>query len=117
MKILKYMFIWIISLVIIVLVTRKILITREYNKQLSIGNEYAHNIITYLQKHKKMPDEWDRETLRQLNPNPEGEYLEARAAWPMYKQINSRHFTLTFLEGFDWPHLTYDSATETWEMK
>ena len=117
MKTLKYLLISFFSLIAILIIGWKIGVTIEYYHEISIGNEYAHNIITHLEGQKKLPDELDRDTLRQLNPDPKGEYLEARAARPMYKQTGSGSFTLAFIEGFDWPYLTYDSETKIWEMK
>ena len=117
MKTLKRLLISSFSLIVILIIGWKIWTMTERSEQIKLGNEYAHNIITYLEGQKKLPDELDRDTLRQLNPDPKGEYLEARAARPMYKQTGSGSFTLAFIEGFDWPYLTYDSETKIWEMK
>ncbi len=118
MKTLKRLIIGFLSLIIILIIVWNIGIMIEYNRQLSIGNEYVDNIMTYLQEHKKLPDQLDWKTLEKLNPFAKGKkYDEGIASWPEYRKNGNDHFTLTFLEGFDWPYLTYDSATETWGMK
>jgi len=85
----------------------------ERSEQIKLGNEYAHNIITYLQEKNKLPDEWDRDTLRQLNPYKS---VDERRR-PEYRIWSGNNFTLSFTQGFDGPYLTYDSATEIWGMK
>lgn len=113
MKNLKRLLIGFISLIAIIVIARKIWTTIEYYNEVSIGNEYAHNIITYLQEKNKLPDEGDRDTLKELNPYKS---VDKRRR-PEYRIWSGNNFTLSFVQGFDWPYLTYDSETKTWEMK
>ena len=52
------------------------------------------------------------ETLKNLNT-----VKEYNEAYPAYQKISEDEFTLTFIQGFDGPYMTYYSKTKIWEMK
>lgn len=116
MKIRKYLIIGIISLLLLFAI-RKVGIYWEEQHKIDLGNKYISNIMHYWNENKKLPDEQERELHKKLNPDPKGEYLEAWSVWPAYKKTNSSGFTLTFVEGFDGPYLTYDSTTKIWSTR
>lgn len=86
-----------------------------YYKEIEMGNKFAENIKNYKQQFGKFPKEDDWQTLSKLNSwRPNGEYQEW---YPEFKVVDSVNFSLTYIEGFDPPYLSFDTKSNTWEMR
>lgn len=100
MKIFKRLFISLsifITLVVILYLVWRLLLWRDDHRNIELGNVYVANIESYRQQHNKLPDERDRDTLRQLNPY-DGTDERRR---PEYRVWSGSNFTLSFIQGFD----------------
>ena len=111
MKKLKIIGVFFVILIILV-IWIKLPTNLKYYNEIELGNNFAENIETYKQQNRQLPEEMDWNTLEGLNKSEAYETW-----WPTYQKIDDKQFTLTFIEGFDRPYLTYDSRTKKWEKK
>jgi hypothetical protein len=112
MRFLKIISIFFFTIFILLVVWIKLPNSLKYYNAIELGNKFAKNIETYNKQNKQLPEEMDWETLKRLNKS---EVYETW--WPTYQKSDEQNFTLTFIEGFDGPYLTYDSKTKKWEKK
>ena len=83
-----------------------------YVNEIKMGNEFVKNLKIYQNQHNRLPDDTDWETLKYLNT-----VKEYNEAYPEYRKTGEDEYTLTFIQGFDSPYMTYYSKTKIWEMK
>lgn len=100
------------GIILIILIWINLPIRVKYYKEITIGNNFAKNIREYNKRNKALPDRNNSELLMKLNPETGYEVF-----WPFYLPEDSVNFTLTFIEGFDGPYLTYDSKNDAWKVK
>lgn len=84
-------------------------ITRK--KDIELGNTLIENIQSYKSKHHKVPDENDSKTLRKL-----GFKIEVLGTKPSYETNQNGEYELVFIEGFDGPHLMWNSKEKKWKI-
>ncbi len=109
---LKIIFTELLTVIILVYIYINLPAPWVYYQEIKLGNEFAANIVKYKSTYHHLPDEEDWTTLQKLNPAD-----NYKAWWPEYKKAGDTYFTLTFVEGFDPPYLTYDSRTKTWKKE
>lgn len=90
----------------------KLPFTIKYHSEIKYGNKFVENVVNYKRSRDSLPMENDWNKLEELNPIKPYE-----SWWPTYHKIDDSTFTLTFMDSFDGPYLTYDSRTKNWQMK
>lgn len=83
----------------------------KYKAEINYGNSLVKNIEQYKIENKKLPEEGDWETIKELN----FDFNELGTTSPEYVLINENEFELVFVEGFDPPYLFYNSKEEKWK--
>lgn len=96
-----------VLLIVIVLVYEKLPISVTRYSKIKTGNKIIENI----EKYKGLPDEGDWETLRSLGFIEKPDFLA-----PEYFKLDNETFQLVFMEGFDGPHLMWNSKKK-WKME
>ena len=100
----------IISIVTIIIYSNlPIEITRK--SEIQIGNSIIENIENYKLKHKKLPENEDWKTLKQL-----GFKIEISGSKPYYQSNPNGIYELIFIEGFDGPYLKWNSKEKIWKI-
>ncbi len=110
MRTVKHIFIGFTILVFVFLMVYNILVLWERNNEMKIGYQFAKNIKAYQTKNKTLPCDTNWELLAQLS-----EVQDYDGSNPAFTQVDSNHFKLAFIKGFDGPYFSYDSKTNKWE--
>jgi len=80
-----------------------------FYQEIRDGNTFARNPQNWQRQLLALPEEDNWALLATLNPIKPYEAL-----YPEYRKISEKHFSLTFVKGFDPPYLRYHSKIHSW---
>lgn len=82
------------------------------HKDIEHGNTLISAVETYRSKHNTLPDTADSDTLLQL-----GFKHDKDLGWqPNYRKLDAAHYQIIYADGFEPPHLGWDSHSKTWQL-
>lgn len=84
---------------------------RRY-KDIEHGKHLIENIKNFQNQHKKLPENSDTDTLKQLG------FVQNKQGWqPAYQKINEQHYRIIYQDGFVAPYLYWQSDEQKWALK
>lgn len=108
MKLGRILFLSLLTLVGLFILWWNAPVSLKYSKEIWQGNQIIKKVATYQKENSRLPENNDWDILSQLGFNSE-------TAYPAYNKLDDQNYSITYIEGFDSPYLTWSSKQKKWQ--